>query len=88
MLQATWASGSDGDPRCVVRNYGFVDHVELLPPLLRDHPPGRSLLVDYLELSFRAPRNLPCHMLPRFYHFAIHACFFHYFAYLLVLADD
>ena len=44
------------------RDYGFVDHVELIPPsqLLRvtSHPPGRSVLVDYPELRL-APRVLP-----------------------------
>jgi hypothetical protein len=38
----------------VVRNYGFVDHVEIIPPsqLLQgpSHTPGRSVLVDYPEL--------------------------------------
>ena len=36
------------------RDYGFVDHVELIPPsqVLRvpSHQPGRSVLVDYPEL--------------------------------------
>ena len=46
----------------VVRNYGFVDCVELIPPgqLLRvpSHPPDRSVLVDYPELHL-ASRILP-----------------------------
>jgi hypothetical protein len=42
--------------------YGFVDHVEIIPPgqLLRvpSHLTCRSVLVDYLELHL-APRILP-----------------------------
>ena len=49
----------------VFRDYGFVDHVELIPPsqLLRvpSHPPGRSVLVDYPELHL-APT--PSRILP------------------------
>ena len=47
------------------RDYGFVDHVELIPlsQLLRvpSHPPDRSVLVDYPELHFQfvGPRILP-----------------------------
>ena len=45
----------------VVRNYGFVDCVELIPPgqLLRvpSHPPDRSVLVDYPELHLAPTRS-------------------------------
>ena len=62
------------------RDYGFVDHVELIPPsqLLRvpSHPPGRSVLVDYPELHLAPSRILDFTtviilQLLRFYHFTL-----------------
>jgi hypothetical protein len=44
------------------RDYKFVDHVEIIAPSkfvrVPSHPPGRSALVDYLELHL-APRIFP-----------------------------
>ena len=56
------------------RDYGFVDHVKIIPPsqLLRvpSHPPGRLVLVDYPELHLAPSRILPLVklLLVRFYH--------------------
>jgi hypothetical protein len=45
------------------RCYGFVNHVELIPPsqLLRvpSHPPGRSVLMNYPNELHFSPRILP-----------------------------